>query len=648
MHALTTVLRNMGQSGLHLFWLPVGIWTITTLVVLLFFRIKAKNTAVIYHYHGRVALLWGLAAGVIGSLLFAFIPLQSSNGSGISAKFIVIRDPVTITAASAATHSSWWTTPAIWIGGLTALVVLIAAAAALKLGIDFIWLRSFLLNLPTDQPGKKALLSNKNCELLSECQHNINLIFSDRISIPCTFGWQKKYIVLPNYLQSEPEKLNMAVRHELMHILNNDYAIHATVKVIRALFFFHPLVHKLATDITEYREIYCDQQVLCDTEISRKSYAQLLFELSPKSVFKKSAAVNMAVRPSTLKKRIQTMKNITPKIPSFRWSITLMLIFALMITVLLACSDISKNGITQTEVQQTQANMAKAPSGSIPIYIINGKQIPPAEAKNKVSRLKQKYIKTINVLKDSAATARYGKAGKNGVINITLVEGVTRAEAFSDLEAHAPKAPADTAHKKKIFVAVQNNPKLKGGLAALQKKVRYPASCKNDGISGRVTLQFVVNKKGVPAHVHVIRGIGGGCDKAAIKAVKKYARFKPGRERGRAVNVRYSLPIFFKLSGQSTNSQSSANDKGRMIKSKMAVRNVKLSSNGKLIGMVYNKSKNKPLAGANIVMFKNNTNKLSSKGTVTNATGNFSINNVTHHGKLKVSYTGYQSVVVKF
>ncbi|HYW36027.1 MAG TPA: energy transducer TonB [Balneolaceae bacterium] len=101
--------------------------------------------------------------------------------------------------------------------------------------------------------------------------------------------------------------------------------------------------------------------------------------------------------------------------------------------------------------------------------------------------------------------------------------------------------------KEKIFVAVQQNPKLKGGLAALQKKVNYPASCRNAGISGRVTLQFVVNKKGVPTNVHVIRGIGGGCDKAAVKAVRKYARFKPGRQRGKPVKVRYSLPIFFKL-----------------------------------------------------------------------------------------------------
>jgi len=126
------------------------------------------------------------------------------------------------------------------------------------------------------------------------------------------------------------------------------------------------------------------------------------------------------------------------------------------------------------------------------------------------------------------------------------------AELNPQQEMQLPPPPKNTGQnkakkKEKIFVAVQQQPQLIGGLAALQKKVNYPESCRNAGISGRVTLQFVVNEKGVPSNVHVIRGIGGGCDKAAVKAVRKYARFKPGRQRGKAVKVRYSLPIFFKL-----------------------------------------------------------------------------------------------------
>jgi protein TonB len=120
-----------------------------------------------------------------------------------------------------------------------------------------------------------------------------------------------------------------------------------------------------------------------------------------------------------------------------------------------------------------------------------------------------------------------------------------------DFNQPLPAAPEEqhsgTSTKEKIFQAVEQNPKLKGGLAELQKKVKYPESCRNANIQGRVTLQFVVDKKGIPENVHVIRGIGGGCDKAAIEAVKKYARFTPGRQRGEPVKVRYSLPILFRL-----------------------------------------------------------------------------------------------------
>lgn len=100
---------------------------------------------------------------------------------------------------------------------------------------------------------------------------------------------------------------------------------------------------------------------------------------------------------------------------------------------------------------------------------------------------------------------------------------------------------------EQIFMAVQSMPKMKISRAKLQSKVNYPASCRNAGIEGRVIVQFVVNKQGVPTNVHVVRGIGGGCDQAAVKAVKKYARFTPGRQQGKPVKVRMSLPILFRL-----------------------------------------------------------------------------------------------------
>ncbi|MFV1885473.1 MAG: energy transducer TonB, partial [Balneola sp.] len=93
---------------------------------------------------------------------------------------------------------------------------------------------------------------------------------------------------------------------------------------------------------------------------------------------------------------------------------------------------------------------------------------------------------------------------------------------------------------------VEEMPKLVGGLASIQSKVKYPEMARKAGIEGRVTLQFIVNEEGRVENPRVIRGIGGGCDEAALEAVKM-AEFTPGVQKGEPVRVQYSLPIIFRL-----------------------------------------------------------------------------------------------------
>lgn len=97
-----------------------------------------------------------------------------------------------------------------------------------------------------------------------------------------------------------------------------------------------------------------------------------------------------------------------------------------------------------------------------------------------------------------------------------------------------------------FYIAPQVMPELLGGLAALQRKIRYPELAKKAGIEGRVTVQFIVDEEGYVRDAVVIRGIGGGCDEEALRAVQQ-ARFKPGMQRSRAVPVKMSLPITFRL-----------------------------------------------------------------------------------------------------
>ncbi len=112
-----------------------------------------------------------------------------------------------------------------------------------------------------------------------------------------------------------------------------------------------------------------------------------------------------------------------------------------------------------------------------------------------------------------------------------------------------PKEKKKEKQKQNVFVVVENMPKLKGGMRALQANVKYPELARKAGIEGTVFVQFIVNKQGVPTDIHVVRGIGGGCDQAAINAIKK-ARFTPGMQRGRPVPVRMSIPVRFQLQNQ--------------------------------------------------------------------------------------------------
>lgn len=101
--------------------------------------------------------------------------------------------------------------------------------------------------------------------------------------------------------------------------------------------------------------------------------------------------------------------------------------------------------------------------------------------------------------------------------------------------------------ENEVFVIVENMPELIGGVPALQQHVEYPELARRAGIEGRVYVQFIVDENGNPTDPQVIRGIGGGCDEEAVRAIMQHAKFKPGKQRGKPVRVRMSIPINFQL-----------------------------------------------------------------------------------------------------
>jgi periplasmic protein TonB len=102
-----------------------------------------------------------------------------------------------------------------------------------------------------------------------------------------------------------------------------------------------------------------------------------------------------------------------------------------------------------------------------------------------------------------------------------------------------------------IFTVVEQQPEFQGGYEAMinfiRKNLRYPASARRMGVDGTVYVQFVVGKDGSISEVKTIRGISADCDREAERVVKQMPAWKPGRQNGKPVFVRFVLPIRFKL-----------------------------------------------------------------------------------------------------
>jgi len=102
-----------------------------------------------------------------------------------------------------------------------------------------------------------------------------------------------------------------------------------------------------------------------------------------------------------------------------------------------------------------------------------------------------------------------------------------------------------------IFVIVENMPEFPGGELAmrkfLNKAIRYPAVAQENGIQGKVIVNFVIDKDGSVSNARIARGVYPSIDKEALRVVMSLPKWKPGMQRGKAVRVSYTVPISFQL-----------------------------------------------------------------------------------------------------
>ncbi len=128
----------------------------------------------------------------------------------------------------------------------------------------------------------------------------------------------------------------------------------------------------------------------------------------------------------------------------------------------------------------------------------------------------------------------------------TNKDKTTETEPAALIENSIPPKEEKKVEEPVYFVAVEEMPEPIGGLKSIQSKITYPDLARKAGIEGKVFILAYVDENGNVTKAEVVKGIGLGCDEAALDAVLS-TKFKPGKQRGKPIKVKITIPITFKF-----------------------------------------------------------------------------------------------------
>jgi protein TonB len=156
---------------------------------------------------------------------------------------------------------------------------------------------------------------------------------------------------------------------------------------------------------------------------------------------------------------------------------------------------------------------------------------PPAEV--------PKEIEVLNIVDDNA--------------NVTETTLASSEDTGAKVEVKyvAPTVQEEEPEEQTIFEVVEHMPEFPGGMPALMKylydNTKYPPIAQENGTQGKVIIQFVVNKDGSIVDPVVVRSVDPYLDKEALRVIMTLPKWKPGMQRGKAVRVKFTVPVQFKL-----------------------------------------------------------------------------------------------------
>ena len=321
------------------------------------------------------------------------------------------------------------------------------------------------------------------------------------------FSWMKYIVISRKDLEENGREILI---HEMAHI-HHRHSVDLLVADICIFFqWFNPGAWLLKQELQNVHEYEADETVI-NEGVNAKEYQLLLIK---KAVGTRLYSMANSFNHSKLKKRITMML----KEKSNPWA-------KLKYLYILPVAAIAVTAFARPEISETAEEISAVKVNDL-TAIVEAKAIKSTEESVQISTVSQDTVK-VNYVPTEVSRKLQGTA---------------------------------------VFEVVEEMPEFPGGVDAmmeyLQKELRYPESAKEKGIQGRVTVQFIIDKEGNVTNSKVTRSVDKDMDTEAIRLVKAMPKWKPGMQKGKAVAVKYTVPVVFRLEGGKTvNSQVTVNSK---------------------------------------------------------------------------------------
>lgn len=345
-------------------------------------------------------------------------------------------------------------------------------------------------------------------------------------------------------LHSE-EETSQILTHELTHVLQWHSLDVVLAELLCVLFWMNPFVWLLRKEIRQNLEYLADDRVVSSGVDSRHYQYHLLRLSCQLPGYQLTNKFNI----SPLKKRIRMMNQPrSSKTTALKYLLIAPLSFSLVVLS-------NAEALASSLVELMPATVTELMPASV------AEKVTETKAETKVATPELPVKEIIEQKKEEPQKTT----------KINTVEPVSSDPSKLQELTVVAYPPVETPQKDDdpVFTVVEEMPQFIGGDQALFKylanSVKYPVAAQQKGIQGRVICQFVVDRDGKVTEPAIVRGVSHELDAEAIRVVQSMPVWKPGMQKGKAVRVKYTLPINFRLQGKADETPATALQKQQPV-----------------------------------------------------------------------------------